>query len=96
MDTIPPEYLEMNREQLVGSVWNGNPQSIPVAAVERLLHLRQMESEEAGTAALVAATANLVTGTRRLACATWALVGVTAVLVLVAASQAYLMFTAAE
>jgi hypothetical protein len=49
MDSIPPEYLEMSREQLIGALWNVTAGSTPAVAIERFLHLRKMESEEAGT-----------------------------------------------
>lgn len=44
IDTISPEYLGMSREQWSDRSGMGTRR-------ERLLHLRQMESEEAGTAA---------------------------------------------
>ena len=94
MDAIPPEYLEMSREQMIGALWNVTPQSTTAVSIERVLHLRQLESEEAGTAALVAATQalvattdKLVTATKRLGTVTWWLMLGTALLGATAAAD---------
>jgi hypothetical protein len=91
---IPPEYLAMNREQLVGAVWGMTEQNVSSVSVDRLLRLRQMESEEAGAAALVAATQtliattdSLVAATKRLGTVTYWLMAVTGLLAVTAAAD---------
>jgi hypothetical protein len=101
-DAETEQLFQLGDEDLISRLGPG-PGGNVSDKVRLILELRRSrEQAQAARAqgaagiALVAATADLVSATRRLAWATWALVGVTAFLVLVAASQAYLMFTGAE
>jgi hypothetical protein len=91
---LSPEILTMSGEELVASVWTMTPQNPQAVSVDRLLRLRKMESEQAGTEALVAATKalvattdKLVTATERLGSVTWWLMLGTALLGATAAAD---------
>jgi hypothetical protein len=88
LDTPEEELLSR-----LGQVRNDHPVA---AEILRVLEFRRVRQQAASGDALVLATKGLVTATIRLAWATWALAGMTILLVLAAAAQAYLMFTAAE
>ena len=102
LDTPEEELLSR-----LGQVRNDHPNAAEILRVLEFRRVRQQahaaaaslqatERQAASGDALVLATKGLVTATIRLAWATWALAGMTILLVLAAAAQAYLMFTAAE
>jgi hypothetical protein len=102
LDTPEEELLSQ-----VGQARNDHPVAVQILRVLDYRRVRQQanaaaailqatERQAASGDALVLATRGLVTATTRLAWATWALAGMTIPLVLAAAAQAYLMFTAAE